>query len=514
MKGIIFASIIVLPTITLAQTSVPNNWRCTQKVGGSYQFGRAPDACNSSDFGSDQTVYQDYPTLFYDETNAASRELPRYLTQMNALLRDVATRYYKSRVPSASAREIQAWIHAIQATAQQESYWSHYRLSSTSKLKFVRGDSGHGHGFFQIDDRWHFTQVNQGVAWNLVQNILLGLEEFYSNWSRALKASCYVNHPTDRNRARAAYSAYNGGPSSICRWQDSSSPWAYIDQSYAQFYDDEQWLKSVTDANATADVDLNCLMNNQLVCPAPLRDLTLPAQPLSGVVYHSEKSGYCTWTGTRLECVTNAVDIPCLRIVNQIANAEAILQLPTELDEELPSFTFDRHELCAQADPSLLKVGDLMRLNHPVLIYANAGYVVGNLPAGTEFQIIDFRLLDSHQRQYHIHSNNLDATIQIVNEQDQSTLLSRINQGPRIVAVADDKIKIEISDGIHLRSLTDKQILATLARGTTVTVLASETRGDDNEIYYKVRSGGVEGYLFSGHLLPNSTISQWTTLVK
>ncbi len=106
----------------------------------------------------------------------------------------------------------------------------------------MRGDSGHGHGMMQIDDRWHFARINEGKGWQIFENLLYAMEIFYAEWQNAAQASCIADPENWQERSRAAYSAYNGGPSQICRWYQSP---AWQDEGFLEKYEARSWLNYI-----------------------------------------------------------------------------------------------------------------------------------------------------------------------------------------------------------------------------------------------------------------------------
>ena len=119
----------------------------------------------------------------------------------------------------------------------------------------------------QIDDRWHFTAINNGKGWQLIDNLIYALEIYYSEWQRAAQAWCVSSADAWRARSRSAYSAYNGGPSQICRWADPDSMWVGFDRAFADKYDFQAWTSYVSDASAASPINVICLVEGNEVCP-------------------------------------------------------------------------------------------------------------------------------------------------------------------------------------------------------------------------------------------------------
>jgi hypothetical protein len=223
-------------------------WNCPERLGGSWTFGRAPYGCDVEEFGSAEVVRASFGPQVFDDDQPRDDERIRYMAELHSFLALGAAEYLRSRRPDAGEDEVAAWQHAIYATANQESFWTHYREATTGDrrlLTMLRGDHGHGHGLMQVDDRWHTGAIALGVGWRLDENFIYALDIYFDGWQRAADAWC-VSSPVDwKARARAAYSAYNGGPAQICRWTDPTQRWAQNDAGYEDKYDRQLWLNYV-----------------------------------------------------------------------------------------------------------------------------------------------------------------------------------------------------------------------------------------------------------------------------
>jgi len=151
-------------------------WLCKNRIGGDWGYGRIPYACDVDSFGSPDFVRKNYERLLFDESVDRTTERARYMNDMNMAIGEIADYYLAKRKPDASAAEQQAWQRAVRAVANNESFWSQYRDHTDGKIKMVRGDSGHGHGMMQVDDRWHFDALNDGKGWHFVEHMFYALE--------------------------------------------------------------------------------------------------------------------------------------------------------------------------------------------------------------------------------------------------------------------------------------------------------------------------------------------------
>jgi len=104
-------------------------WRCENRVGGAWVFGRVPYACDVQPFGEPAYVQRQFAPVIFDDLAGQPVETSRYMESLNSVIRDTSDYYLSIRKPNASAAEKQAWRYAIFAVAHQETFWSHYRLS-------------------------------------------------------------------------------------------------------------------------------------------------------------------------------------------------------------------------------------------------------------------------------------------------------------------------------------------------------------------------------------------------
>lgn len=241
---------------------------CANKIGGTWNYGSVPNACNVSPTQTQSFVKGQYSTvLFSDAAGSAGRAA--YVSAMYPVLREMGVYYIKRRNPKVSNAELNGFLNGFFALGAQESYWSHYRKGSDQIIRFMRGDVLHGYGLMQLDDRSHSVAIKAGKGTDLAENMVYGLDIFYSNWVKAAKASC-VSSPRDyKARARAAWAAYNGGGGSICRWTNPNSAWARNDKGYLANYNNRTWLNYTKSTTAASSLDVRCLAEGVRPCAAP-----------------------------------------------------------------------------------------------------------------------------------------------------------------------------------------------------------------------------------------------------
>ncbi len=236
---------------------------CLNEIGGDWQFATAPSACDVSPLVKKSVIESEYGAVIYDDGQA---NLQTYLSHMYPLLREAGKAYIHRRHPQVSDQEEKAFLEGLFTLAHQESFWTHYRQGTDQIIRYMRGDALHGHGLMQVDDRSHIDALKQGRGVDLVYNIMFGLDIYYQAWMLAPQKSCVKGETDYQNRARAAWSAYNGGMGAICRWKINPSGG---DQQYLSKIIQKQWLQFVVNQNAPVLVDIQCLMLGQRPCQGP-----------------------------------------------------------------------------------------------------------------------------------------------------------------------------------------------------------------------------------------------------
>lgn len=211
---------------------------CRDKLSGAWEFGRAPNGCTLTS-SQNNDLEEKYKEIVYDENKSKTTEVKRYTTDMYSFLTDFATAYYKRREPSATDADVTAWNRLILTTAHQEGYWSQYRIGKDNLFRFFRGDGGHGYGMMQVDDRWHKQFILSNKVFDLSQHLVYSMDMLYDLRKKAKRKPC--SGKTDAASInRTAWSAYNGGPASKCRWTRSSR-WSRNDKGFWEKYQNQSW---------------------------------------------------------------------------------------------------------------------------------------------------------------------------------------------------------------------------------------------------------------------------------
>lgn len=511
-----------------AYTATPADWACTNKVGGTWTHGRAPSGCDASAFGPDSFVRGNYTgVVFNDAAGSLTVERQRYMQSMYPVIRDASDRYLRSRKPAVSARELEAFQRGTYALLRQETFWSHYRDAQLSAgqpyvLKMMRGDSGHGHGMMQVDDRYHFVQLQEGKGWNMMQNFTYAIDIYYAAWESA-PAACLggVITPTGttaqvdeywRGRARSAWSAYNGGPGKVCRWQNTADVNVAKDNGYRDNYDNRLWLPDVADLNKAAGIDVACLMDNGPSCPVPAGGAVEAGKLLQ------VGSAACVLNGSTLECVDDVRDAACL--AGRAAFEEgSITQVYVAQTAGFARVDHNRHQLCRAQVPGLQSLASAIATQRPLdLRSAPDGMVLGQAPAGT-YQVLDFMVSGAVQqtRLYRIRAlvdgALTDGWIDAGTAATHAGIaVGAAPTGPGAIAYAGDWVKVV--PNLNMRATPGGALLVAIPAGTAVQVKEVFGTASANNLYYRVEythTDGVlrDGWIFAGNLYPASTLASW-----
>ncbi|MBL6988843.1 MAG: hypothetical protein ISR65_03660 [Bacteriovoracaceae bacterium] len=510
---------VALITSTQAYNNTSDFYKCVDKVSGQWHFGRAPYACNADSFIDPdyvQTIFSE--AIFYDATKR-NPERHRYMGQLYPIVRDVARYYIKKRKPNVSTGELDAFEYASFAIAHQESFWSHYRVASDFKLKYMRGDSGHGHGIMQVDDRWHFIAITDGTASNLVNNIVYSLEEYYNAWIKFDSADCFTSTTDYRSRARAAYSAYNGGPKRICRYTNPDDRWARNDKGFVNKYDQHSWDKYVADPDATSSVNIQCIIEDNENCNLPPPIDPPDEKPSTEVIYVKNNDLYCIYDGQQFNCIDSEKDLLCLEHFLNKPQLETSVTLSSEFESDYPFVHHDRHDVCFNQSNSfgLRGISSSIRLHKNINFRATAGgTLLSTIPKDTVVQVLDFEVKDYTKlyRYYYVHYKNDYGYLYAGKLQDHNSWISASTKAPQIkeIPTKGDQVTIKNPAGINLRSHIGGNVLTVVPKEALLTVDGNKFKNMQNDVYLAVTYDNEVGFIYAGSIFPQVSISEWVTL--
>lgn len=498
-----------------APYSTPDYYLCNNRIGGEWNFGRVPSACDVDPWGDPVYVTSNFIPVVFDDNVTRTTERQRYMQEVHAMLRDSVEYYLLARNPSASTAEISAWQRANFAKAHQETFWTHYRDATDGNIKMVRGDYGHGHGMVQIDDRWHFPKLEEGKGWHIFENIIYGMELFYDAWEDAASASC-VGGATDwRNRARSAYSVYNGGASKICRWTNPNDTWAQNDIGFVDKYDSQTWLNYISDVDHETTLDVPCFMEGNPGCTAvePV-DAEDPSN-WPGRQINLASGEACRFENNGFECVADAVDMLCLNI--QYGEPTGGSLSPTaSATASYGKNVHEKHACYAGAVNGLSTVGQSITSGIAITVRATpGGSSLGFASqAGKVYQVLDYVVNDTsaQYRYYLISENGQLGYIYAGDASDYGSWTSSASHSALsevTIPQAGDQIQIVAASGINLRDVPGGNLIGSVPVDELLAVISVVVLGTDNDVYYEVNYDGNIGFIYGGKVLNGMTLQDW-----
>ena len=490
----------------------PDWWRCSEpRLDGRFVFGRAPFGCPVSEFGDPETVTHRYSALIFDDTAARDAERQRYMGEMRAFLGTIAEQVIVDRKPGVDDSEIGEWQRAVFAAAHQESFWAHYREDPSPEtptfLSMLRGDGGHGHGLLQLDDRFWRDALRDGAGWRLEEHALFTLNILFDGWERAPEQPCVSRADSWRERSRAAYSAYNGGPGSICRWTNPDDPVHTIDVQFADKYDRREWRDFVSEPTAASSLDLACLRAGAQGC-----EVAEPQGAGRRTLLRTSEGAVCVRRGDGHECLDSLADAACLTAHAGMAGAP--IATAQEGDDRKQRI-LDRHTVCDDAVGALAGVGDTIELRRDAgLAPSPDAAPVAEARAGERLQVLDYRVTDARSgaRHYRVaragerywlaggdHGDHATHAVAVAAPADPA--------GP--VPVVGARWWVARDGGITLRAEPDGDAVGHVPDGTAVTVREIAVRDADNRVFVRVAHGGEMGWLYAGRAGPPETFGDW-----
>jgi len=513
LKSLVLLSLILVSNAVAGKVNTSNYWKCYHRVGGSWDFGRVPSACDISAFGDASYVYAQFGPIIFNDNNPRTAEKKKYINNQFALIRDAARDYLSMRKPSSSQRERDEWGRAVLAITHQETFMTHYRTATDNRLKMIRGDYGHGHGMMQVDDRWHFTEINEGKGWQIFDNITYALEIFYAGWQKAQTASCVPSSTSWRSRSRAAYSVYNGGSSKVCRWTNPNDTWARNDKHFKEKYDAKGWEPYVSDLNAPSILNTQCYMLGNEYCANVDAD---DEANWENRLLKLPNANICLFKDEAFTCVEQEKDAPCLSQKLSIQTDSSMLQLSTQAASRYP-ITLHERTLCQEEIRDLYTIAQSFR---PVLDInlrsTPGGALIGKVSQTKVYQVLDFEVRDAqlHKRYYKVKEGDLYGYIYAGKLSDVAAWTTAVEHSELedlVIAMTGDSIRIVPQSGINLRDDLG-ELLGHVPYDSVKEILAIKVTSSSNNIYYKVSQDNTLGWIYAGRLLPDSSLPSWTTL--
>ena len=163
-------------------------------------------------------------------------ELKAYLLEIrNLLLKEADARIRSSSIAQKYAR---IYRKLMLTTAWQESCWRQYIVQNRKIVPLISASGDIG--MLQINEKvWRGFYSPSKLRWDITYNTRAGSEILFKFMvDYALKQQEHKHGGDLSNLARAAYSAYNGGPSQVSRYRQKDVPAAHkkIDTAFWEKY--------------------------------------------------------------------------------------------------------------------------------------------------------------------------------------------------------------------------------------------------------------------------------------
>ena len=376
-------------------------------------WGALDVGCDADQFGDISRIETIYPDFVYDRRfndEEYEKHIRVYITNINAVVRKIAKEYYLARIPDAKPRTLEGWMDAAVAVAAHESQLSHYRIAEDGRYKLMTGDHLVSHGIMQVNQNYHANK-DLDSSFDLVGNVVGGLDTYFVEWNRAIENDCWKTangkgatlESMLQNRARSAYSAYNGGQGKLCRYLDKKDRWANNDVRFLESIHERPWMKWVTDPKMESPLNTKCLVAGDDLCAMakPARDKAMTARP----ILFADGKTCVTADGTNFTCANDMRIFSCLAKIDP----DVLDNDPIKMDKA-PSFAkittvTDREPLCEKAVQGLFKVGTTVIARNDMLIRESiGGSPQGSAIIGRTYQILDYdlRLGGKTERYYKI----------------------------------------------------------------------------------------------------------------
>jgi hypothetical protein len=367
-------------------------------------FGQAQTGCDAEYFGDIARIKYIYPDFVFDRRKAdIDSERKEYVTNMHAIIKRVATEFYKGRFPDATQLKIDEWVHAILAIANNESFLSHYRIGPDGRFKLMTGDHVKSHGIMQNNQDFASNRTLDS-SFDLVGNIVTGMDMFFAQWLRAKESDCFIrlvkkgaSEPAlAQARFQGAYAGYNGGGGAVCRWTNHKSYYHANDDRFLQFYKLERWKKYVIEPNRKVKINTQCLVEGDDLCAVAetYRNQFLEHHPL--VI---DNGLTClTNDGKNLDCAKDLRTFACLSDYDlSHVNARPIRMRKMRPDMVI-TMKGDRDALCSAKVHGLSLVGEFIKVlkrenARPSPGAGTARAAIGFVTPGEMFQIIDYDVI-------------------------------------------------------------------------------------------------------------------------
>lgn len=548
---------------------------CQHKEGGRFLFGEAPFSCDAYPFGDVTRIKYIYPEITFDISRNRDEGYRReYVTNIHAIIRDIADDYIRRRKPGVKDVEAEQFVRAILTTAAQESVFGHFRIGNDRRLKIMIGNSI-DLGLMQINQKYHAAKGSE-LSFDLINNVMLGIEQYYREWERAKDLSCVLgpkpepeakpgkkadaakndvkndaktdgNGKTDgkgdkkkavakkkpkpytaaqiaENRLRAAYSAYNGGSGNICRFANGGATWARNDKGWLEKFNKRPWLPYVSDDQRKPVVNIKCLLEGDDLCAVAdeYRVGYLRERPLI------TNDGYtCVSSdGHKLDCARDRRVFACIANLSpEILSAKPMMFEKQDTSDMEVIKHRDRNQVCAHAAPGLVLVGGFVKMVQDTKVRSNiGGKQIASTKAGQVFQVLDYevKLGSKTERYYKIRiDEKIAGYVYGGNESDHGKFAVEANRAASKAAALHipregSVVEVVRKGGLSLKNEPGDKAgqLAMVPAKSKLTVSEVVTLDTANELWLRVQVGGQKGFIYGGRTYPTVTVGEWIKVVK
>ncbi len=491
---------------------------CSNFVRGSFEFGEAGEGCDVEAYTSLSKVLFTYQDFVFDRMNPTSGKREEYVTSIVGLISDLSRFYINQRKPDVSEEEEKAWVRAILAKGNQETYLSHYRVDRDGRVKLTTGDRLYSYGIMQIHRRWHKIQDTE-IGVDIVENIMYALDHYYDFWKAARGVSCVRGRAGNKDYllriARSAYAAYNGGPGSYCRWTNSKSKWAQNDRGYLQKWNKQLWLGYAEkhQDESQSPVKISCLMDGDGVC----NNSSKYDAYVAGTTVYLPDGKTCRLNGdSELACFSDSRALNCLIPDGEMPEGIKGYINNDEMGELKMTHYHDRDQLCRKNYQDLLPLFSFVKPNKSINLRATPG---GRQLAGVSpkrvYQILDYDMKSdgSGGRYYKVYSNGHYGYFYAGDTESAATWAEPAEEdlSRSVVPLQDQSFEVVKKDGIKLldEPKDTANALDVVEKGETLSVNKIKMVGVERQIYISVFFKGQSGWLYIGRIHPKVTVGDW-----
>lgn len=511
---ILLLFVLGFSSVANAQNATPKYYKCNSRISGKWVYGIAPSACTVDPFISKNIVRDKFSLYTFDEKKTDSTERRRYVNELHNLISKTAEYYLKKRDPNVGKTELGWWNRIILTIATHESFLSHYRDGKDSKLRMMRGDFGHGHGLMQVDDRYHFVNINNGTAAQIVKNLFYAMDIYYAGWKASKTASCISSTTNYYNRARAAYAVYNGGAKRVCRWTNPNDTWARNDKNFREALDAKKWERYLSSSHKFEKLDIACLASDKTDCSSQSGGSddggdNDSSNPKGKILNY--KNFYCALSDDSYFCVSQEKYNVCLISGFDLENTVVKTNVDRPITLLRPS------EICPSGD-QIFEVGKFIRVEKNINLRATpGGQKVGLLSSGSTFQILGSYVNANAERSryYLVRANNQFGFFFAGNKQTASSWTSLTSdKSDLILPIKDSVIKIETNSGINLRRTPAGLKVGAAVSRQNYKVLDTVFVGKTNKFYLKINVDGTNGWIYAGQIHPLYSVDNWISVER